>query len=153
MLDDIKKLFLECRSFANFLSSSIVVIKLQSRCFQGRKSISLSFNLENIFGRIMRASERNSLSKAWERCGLGDDISGIFRYVRMPISSGSIFPDFADIYIRGELLALSMSMDMFFRLVPLSHLNKSHRNQMLLMQCIAKYICRIFIKKQMLKCK
>jgi hypothetical protein len=71
----------------------------------------------------------------------------------MPISSGRIFPDFADISIRNQLLALSMSMGMLFRLVPLSHLNKSHRNQTRLIQCIAKYISRIFIKKQMLKCK
>jgi hypothetical protein len=154
MLVDIEELFCSFGSFANFLSSSFLVIRLQSRCCEGqRKSLSVSFDTLSIFKRIMRECKKNSLSEAWVRCELGNDISEIFRYARMPISSGSIFPDFADISIRNQLLALSMSMGMLFRLVPLSHLNKSHRNQTRLIQCIAKYISRIFIKKQMLKCK
>ena len=155
MIDDIKRLFRAFGSFANFLSSSFLVIRLQSRCCEGqKKSLALSFDLKSIFRRLVRACKKNSLSEAWVRCELGDDISEIFRYAKMPISSGSIFTDFADISICNQLLALSMSMGMLFRMVPLWHLNESHRNQTRLIQCIAKYISRAFIRKQqMLKCK
>jgi hypothetical protein len=71
----------------------------------------------------------------------------------MPTSSGNIFPDFADISIRDKLLALSMSMKMLFRLAPLHHLHNNDKKQMLLMQKIAQYICRMFFSQQMLKCK
>lgn len=155
MLVNINNLFLAFGSFANFLSSSFFAIRLQSRCCEGqRKSLTLCFDFKSIFRRIMRDCERNSLSLAWKRCDLGSDISEIFRYVRMPISSGSIFPDFADISIRNQLLTLSLSMSMFFRMLPLVHLNHSVRNQMCYMQCFAKYICCAFIRKQqMQKCK
>jgi hypothetical protein len=155
MLDDIKRLFLAFGSFANFLSSSFLAIRLQSRCVEGqKKSLALSFDLKSIFRRLMKSCERNSLSEAWVRCELGSDITEILRYAKIPISSGSIFTDFADISMRNQLLALSMSMGMLFRMVPLWHLNESHRNQTLLIQCIAKNISGAFIRKQQkLKCK
>jgi hypothetical protein len=72
----------------------------------------------------------------------------------MPISSGSIFTDLANISIRNQLFALSMSMRMVFRMVPLRHLNKNHRNQTLIINCIAKYISGAFIReRQNLECK
>lgn len=149
MLDNIKQLFLNCRRFAFFFQSSIVVINLQNRYFQGQK-ISLSFDLGRIFERIMTSYERNSLLQAGQRCELSQ--SGIYQHVRMPISSRSIFPDFADISIRNELLALSMSMKMLCRLVPLHRLHENVRIQMQFMRYIAQHICRMFIRKQMLKC-
>jgi hypothetical protein len=153
-LDDIKKFFLACKDFTKFLSSSILLINLQNRYLQGRKkSNTLSFDLESTFEKYMRKYQGNSLSQSGKKCGLGDDISVIYRHVRMPISSGNIFPDFADISIRDKLLALSMSMKMLFRLAPLHHLHNNDKKQMLLMQKIAQYICRMFFSQQMLKCK
>ena len=154
-LDDIKKFFLACKGFTNFLSSSILLINLQNMYFQGRKSNTLSFDLESTFEKYVRKYQGNSLSQSGKRCGcgLGDDISGIYRHVRMPTSSGSIFPDFAEISIRGELLALSMSMKVLFRLAPLHHLHNNVKKQMHLMREIAQYICRMFFRKQMRKCK
>jgi hypothetical protein len=155
MLDDIKRLFRAFGSFANFLSSSFLAIRLQSRCVGGqKKSLALSFDLKSIFRRLVRACEGNSLSEAWVKCDLGSDISDIFKYAKMPISSGSIFTDLANISIRNQLFALSMSMRMVFRMVPLRHLNKNHRNQTLIINCIAKYISGAFIReRQNLECK
>ena len=154
MLNDIKKFFLACKDFTNFLSSSILLINLQNRYLQGRKkSNTLSFDLESTFEKYVRKYQWNSLSQSGKRCELGDDISGIYRHVRMPTSFENIFPDFADISIRGKLLALSMSMKMLFRLVSLHHLHKNRRGQMHLMREIAQYICRMFFRKQMRKCK
>ena len=108
---------------------------------------------ESTFEKYVRKYQGNSLSQSGKRCELGDDISGIYRHVRMPTSFENIFPDFADISIRGKLLALSMSMKMLFRLVSLHHLHKNRRGQMHLMREIAQYICRMFFRKQMRKCK
>lgn len=147
MINDIKTFFSACKGFTNFLSSSFVL----NRCFQvQKKSNILSLDLGRIFERIMIKYEGNSLSQAGKRCWLRR--SEIYQHVRMPTSSGSIFPDFADSSIRGKLLALSMSMKMLFQLVSLHHLYENCRGKMHLMQNIAQYICRLFVAKQMQKC-
>jgi len=151
MIDEIKTFFSACKGFTNFLSSSFVLINLRNKCFQVQKNSNiLSLDLGRIFERIMIKYEGNSLSKAGKRCGLSE--SGIYQHVKMPTSPGSIFPDFADIYIRVKLLASSMSIKMLFRLVSLHHLNKNHRGQMFFMNKIAEFIFRKFIRKQMRKC-
>ena len=152
--DDVKTFFSTCKGFTNFLSSSFVLTNLRNMFFQRQRQKNcsiLSLDTERTyFERIMTKYERNSLLQAGQRCGLRQ--SEIYQHVRMPTSSGSIFPDFADSSIRGNLLGLSMSMKMLFRLVSLHHLNGNCRHQMHLMQNIAQYICRIFIRKQMGKC-
>ena len=165
LVGDIVNLYLAISSsgIAKFLQSSIVVINLAIPllCFQGQKM--KFFDLESNFYRTMICSKGISILTAGRQCRLNDEEYGIYPLVKIPISSRSIFPNFADKAIRSELLTLSMSMKMFRRLVPLHYLrnnlmiqNTLHKNLMIQTQfvlCIAQYICRKFIKKQMLKIK
>jgi hypothetical protein len=149
MIDDIKAFFSACKGFANLLSSSYVVMNLRNKYFQVQKNSNIfSLDLGRIFESMIQY-EGNSLSKAVEKCGLSK--ADIVQHVKMPTYSRSIFPDFADNFIRDKLLALSLSMKMLFRLVSLHHLNKNHRGQMFFMNKIAEFIFRMFIRKQMLK--
>ncbi len=147
---DVTTFFSVCKGFTVFLSSSFVLTNLQNMCFQRQKSCTVvSLDLGVIFERIMKKYKSNMLLEAGQRCYL--DNSKILHHLRMPTSSGSIFPDFANISIRSNLLGLSMSIKMLFRLVSLHHLNRNERHQMHLMQNIAQHIFRMFIRKQMQK--
>jgi hypothetical protein len=155
-LVDIKKFYLACKDFTKFLSSSILLINLQKRYLLCQtKMHTLSFDLESIFEKYMRKYERNSLSQSGKRCGLRDDASesGIYPHVRMLISSGNIFPDFADISIHGKLLALSMSMKMIYKIFSLCHLPDESINRIFLMRQFGQCIFGMFFRQQMRKCK
>jgi hypothetical protein len=156
-LDDIKTFCLACKDFTKFFSSSILLIFLQKRYFPGEKKMhTLSFDLESTLKKYMIMYERNSILKFGKRCWLRDDASesGIYRHVRMPTFSGNIFfPDFPDISIRGELLALSMSLRIIYRFFSLCHLSEQSKKKTYLMRKFEQCIFGMFFRKQMRKCK
>jgi len=153
-LGHIKTFYLACKDFTKFLSSSILLINLQNRYLLGQtKMHTLSFDLESIFEKYMRKYERNSLSQSGKRCGLRDDLSRIYRHVRMPISSRNIFPDFADISIHGKLLALSMSMKIIYKIFSLCHLPDNSQKRFSLIRQFGQCIFGMFFRQQMRKFK
>jgi hypothetical protein len=149
-----KLFFLACKDFKIFLSSSsMVLVKLQGDIF-GRKNKALSFDLESNLKNYMIyiTHKRNPLSQAGKNVGF-ELCSDIFPHVRMPTSSGSICPDFANNPIRIELLTLSISMKVLFRFASLCHLNNDYERQGKMIRMIAKYsLCKSF-KRQMQKLK
>jgi len=152
-LDDIK---LACKDFTKFVSSSILLIFLQNRYLLVRRKINtLSFDLESTLKKYMRKYEGDLILKFEKRCKLRDDASesGIYQHVRVPTSSGNIFPDFADISIRGKLLALSMSMKIIYRIFSLCHLRDDSKNRIYLMRQFEQCIFGMFFRQQMRKCK
>jgi hypothetical protein len=155
-LDDIKTFYLACNDFTKFFSSSILLIFLQNTYLLVRRKINtLSFDLESTLKKYMRKYEGNLILKFGKRCELRDDGSeyGIYQYVRMPTSSGNIFPDFADISIRGELLAFSMSLKIIYRFFSVCHLSEQSKKKTHLMRKFEQCIFGMFFRKQMRKCK
>lgn len=153
-IKNINTFFLECKEFSIFLSSSsMVLVKLQGDIF-GRKNKALSFDLESNLKNYMIdiTHKRNPLSQAGKNVGF-ELCSDIFPHVRMPTSSGSICPDFANNPIRIELLTLSISMKVLFRFASLFHLNNDYERQGKMIRMIAKYsLCKSF-RRQMQKLK
>ena len=150
MLEDVKDFFSTCKDFSIFLSpSSMVLLNLQGE-IGPRKTKVLSSDLETNLENFMRKYQGNQLSRAGGKICLGD-ISQIIQHVRMPTSSGSICPNFADISIRGELLALSMSMKMLCRFASLCHLYYNRDRQMRLIRQIANYICRMYFFRRQIR--
>ena len=156
-LDDIKTFYLACKDFTKFFSSSILLIFLQNRYLLVRRKINtLSFDLESTLKKYMIKYEGNLILKFGKRCELRDDASesGIYQHVRMPTSSGNIFfPDFADISIRGKLLALSMSMKIIYRIFSLCHLRDDSKKRIYLMRQFEQCIFGMFFRQQMRKFK
>lgn len=154
-LDDIKTFYSACKDFTKFFSSSILLIFL--RYFPGEtKMHTLSFDLESTLKKYMIMYKENSILKFGRRCCLRDDgsESGIYQHVRMPTFSGNIFfPDFPDISIRGELLALSMSLRIIYRFFSLCHLSEQSKKKTYLMRKFEQIIFGMFFRKQMRKCK
>ena len=150
MLKDVKVFFSTCKDFSIFLSpSSMVLLNLKGE-IGPRKTKVLSSDLETNLENFMRKYQGNQLSRAGGKICLGD-ISQIIQHVRMPTSSGSICPNFADISIRGELLALSMSMKMLCRFASLCHLYDNRDRQMRLIRQIANYICRMYFFRRQIR--
>jgi hypothetical protein len=151
-IQNINTFFLACKDFAIFLSSSsMVLVKIQGDIF-GRKNKALSFDLESNLKNYMIdiTNKRNPLSQAGKNVGF-ELCSDIFPYVRMPTSSGSICPDFANNPIRIELLTLSISIKVLFRFASLTHLNNNHYIQKTLMRQIAKYSLTKSFRRQIMR--
>jgi hypothetical protein len=151
-IENINGFFFICKGVTSFLSWSILLINLQRGTFRKTKTESFLYlqsavDLKSILQKYIKKYERNPLSKLARICGLKNDDSEISRHVKMPTYSGSICPDLQTISIRSELLVLSISMKMLFKIFSPCH----QKNKMYLFQQFAQYIFNTSFRRHMQK--
>jgi hypothetical protein len=146
---NVKTFLSNCNNFPIFLSSSVFLVNLQGSIF-GRKPEALSLDFKSILKNYTIKFRRNSLSIMGRTIGLWN-CDDMFPYVRMLPSFKGICPDFANNPIRIELLTLSISMKVLFRVASLCHLNNNLDIQTTLMRQIAQYSLSRSFRRQIMQ--